>query len=163
MNFSFKLTEQNESETPTLCAWLQSVVWCFPLLPAGEFGGEFGEKVAGSTAAGLRQRGGIMGEGGRGRRPVVRGRAAVSQLAPVEGAAAGGASWEAQSVRRGGVGDAVDRRHRVPLAAGRHGDTAEVEEEERKPWRSNHSLKPKHAGWLFSHCGRIHRCIHTGS
>lgn len=98
-----------------------------PLLPAGEFGGQFGEKVAGSTAAGLRERGGIVGEGGRGRRPVVRGRAAVPQLAAVEGAAAGGASREAQSVGCGGVGDAVDRRHRVPLGAGRHGDAAEAE------------------------------------
>lgn len=57
-----------------------------------------------------------MGEGGRGRRAVVRGRAAVSQLPPVEGAAAGGASREAQSVWRGGVGDAVGRCHRVLLA-----------------------------------------------
>lgn len=91
---------------------------CFPLLPAGEFGGEFGEKVAGSAATGLRQRGGIVGEGRRGRRPVVRGRAAVSQRAAVEGAAAGGASREAHSVGRGGVGDAVDGCHRVSLAAG---------------------------------------------
>lgn len=102
-------------------------------LPAGKFGGEFGEKVAGSTATGLRQRGSIVGKGGRGRGPVVCGRATVSQLAPVEGAAAGSAPWEAQSVRCVGIGDAVDRRHRVPLAAGRHGDTADVEEEERKP------------------------------
>lgn len=94
-------------------------------LPAGEFGGEFGEKVAGSTAAGLREGGGVVGEGRRGRRPVVRGGAAVSQLASVEGAAAGGASREAQSVGRGGVGDAVGRRHRVPLTAGRHGNAAE--------------------------------------
>lgn len=36
----------------------------------------------------------------------------------MEGAATGGASWEAQAVGRGGVGDAVDRRHRVPLGAG---------------------------------------------
>lgn len=72
-----------------------------------------------------------MGERGRGRRPVVRGRAAVSQLAPVEGAAAGGASGEAEAVRRGGVGDAVDGRHRVPLGAGRHGDAAEVEDGEK--------------------------------
>lgn len=35
-----------------------------PVLPAGEFRGEFGEEVAGSTAAGLRERCGIMGEGG---------------------------------------------------------------------------------------------------
>ena len=90
----------------------------FPRLPAGEFGGQFGEEVAGSTAAGLREGRGVVGEGGRGRRPVVRGRAAVSQLAAVEGAAAGGASREAEAVGRGGVGDAVDRRHRVPLAAG---------------------------------------------
>lgn len=48
----------------------------------------------------------------------------------MEGAAAGGASREAQAVRRGGVGDAVDGRHRVPLRAGRHSDAAEEEEEE---------------------------------
>lgn len=100
---------------------------CLSLLPAGEFGGEFGEKVAGSTAAGLRERGGIVGVGWRGRGPVVRGRAAVPQLAAVEGAAAGSASREAQAVGRGGVGDAVDRRHRVPRGAGRHGDAAESE------------------------------------
>ena len=94
-------------------------------LPAGEFGGEFGEKVAGSTAAGLGEWGGVVGEGWGGRRAVVRGGAAVSQLAPVEGAAAGGASREAQSVGRGGVGDAVGGRHGVPLAAGRHGNAAE--------------------------------------
>lgn len=59
-----------------------------------------------------------MGERGRGRRPVVCGRAPVSQLASVEGAAAGGASWEAQTVWCGGVGDAVDRCHWVPWGAG---------------------------------------------
>lgn len=104
----------------------------FPRLPAGEFGGEFGEEVAGSTAAGLRERGGVVGEGGRGRRPVVRGRAAVPQLTAVEGAATGGAPREAEAVGRGGVGDAVDGGHRVPLAGGRRRDTAEVEEGE---WR----------------------------
>lgn len=88
------------------------------LVPAGEFGGQFGEKVAGSAAASLRQGGGVVGERGRGRRPVVRGGAPVSQVPAVEGAAAGGASREAQAVRRGGVGDAVDGRHRVPLGAG---------------------------------------------
>lgn len=67
-----------------------------------------------------------MGEGGRSRRAVVRGHTAVSQLPTVEGAAAGGASREAQSVRRGGVCDAVGRRHRVLLAAGRHSNTAEA-------------------------------------
>lgn len=36
----------------------------------------------------------------------------------MEGAATGGASWEAQAVWRGGVGDAVDRRHWIPLGAG---------------------------------------------
>lgn len=95
-------------------------------LPAGEFGGEFWEKVAGSTATGLGERGGIVGQGGWSRWAVVRGHAAVSQLPAVEGAAAGGASREAQSVRRGGVGDAVGRRHRVLLAARRHSNTAEV-------------------------------------
>lgn len=58
-----------------------------------------------------------MGECGRGRRPVVRGGAPVSQVSTVEGAATGGASWEAQAVRRGGVGDAVNRRHWIPLGA----------------------------------------------
>lgn len=48
-----------------------------------------------------------MGESGRSWRAIVRGHAAVSQLPPVEGAAAGGASRKAQSVRRGGVGNAV--------------------------------------------------------
>lgn len=99
----------------------------FPRLPAGEFRGEFGEKVAGSTAPGLRQRRGIVGESRGGRRPVVRGRAAVSQLATVEGAAAGCASGEAETVGRSGVGDAVGGRHRVPLTAGRHGNVAEVD------------------------------------
>jgi len=98
-----------------------------PRLPAGEFGGEFGEKVARSTAAGLGERGSIVGEGWRGRRPVIRGRAAVSQLAAVEGAAAGGASGEAEAIGRGAVGDAVGRRHRIPLAAGRHSNAAEVD------------------------------------
>lgn len=64
-----------------------------------------------------------MGEGGGGRRSVVRGGAAVPQLAAVEGAAAGGAPGEAEAVRRGGVADAVSRRHRVPLATGRHCNT----------------------------------------
>lgn len=119
MNLSFKLTEQKDSQTPpTLGARLQSAEWCFPLLPAGKFGGQFGEKVAGSTATGLRQRSSVVGQGGRGRWPIVGGCAPVSQLAPMEGAAAGGASWEAQAVGRGGVGDAVDRCHRVPLGAG---------------------------------------------
>ena len=98
---------------------------CSPRLPAGEFGGEFGEEVAGSTAASLGEGRGIVGEGGRGRRAVVRGRAAVPQLVPVDGAAADGAPGEAGPVGGGGVGDAVGRRHRVPLAAGRHGDAAE--------------------------------------
>lgn len=71
-----------------------------------------------------------MGERGRGRRPVVGGGAPVPQVPAVEGAAAGGAPREAQAVRRGGVGDAVDGRHRVPLSAGRHGRAAEEEEEE---------------------------------
>lgn len=131
----------------------------FPLLPAGEFGGEFGEKVAGSTAAGLRERGGVVGEGGRGRRPVVRGRAAVSQLAPVEGAAAGGASREAQSVGCGGVGDAVDRRHRVPLAAGRHRNTAEVEGGRRRSVGTvniQSEFRPKKQ--TVFHCRRVVRC-----
>lgn len=136
MNLSLKLTEQKELNSNA------SLPCVFPLLPAGEFGGEFGEKVAGSTAAGLGERGGIVGEGWRGRRPVVRGGATVPQLAAVEGAAAGGASWEAQPVRRGGVGDAVDGRHRVPLAAGRHGDAADVEEEEWKRSRSNQNSNP---------------------
>lgn len=96
----------------------------FPRLPAGEFRGEFGEKVAGSTAPGLRQRRGIVGESRGGRRAVVRGRAAVSQLAAVESAAAGRASGEAETVGRSGVGDAVGGRHRVPLTAGRHGNVA---------------------------------------
>lgn len=65
-----------------------------------------------------------MGQRGRGGGPVVGGRAAVPQLAAVEGAAAGGAAWEAQAVGGGGVGDAVDRRHRVPLPAGRRCDAA---------------------------------------
>lgn len=47
----------------------------------------------------------------------------------MEGAAAGGASWETQAVRRGGVGDAVDRRHWIPLGAGRNSNAAAVEEE----------------------------------
>lgn len=68
-----------------------------------------------------------MGEGGRSRRAVVRCHAAVSQLPAVEGAAAGGASREAQAVGRGGIGDAMGRCHRVLLAARRHGNTAEVE------------------------------------
>lgn len=68
-----------------------------------------------------------MGEGGGGRRPVVRGRAPVSQLAAVEGAAAGRASGEAETVRRGSVGDTVSGCHRVPLAAGGHGYAAEVD------------------------------------
>lgn len=67
-----------------------------------------------------------MGEGGRSWWAVVRGHAAVSQLSTVEGAAAGGASREAQSVRRGGVGDAVGRRHRVLLTTRRHSNTAEA-------------------------------------
>lgn len=71
-----------------------------------------------------------MGERGRGRRPIVRGCAPVSQVAAVEGAATSGASREAQAVRCGGVGDAVDGRHRVPLGAGRHSDAAKDEEEE---------------------------------
>lgn len=71
-----------------------------------------------------------MGECGRGRRPVVRGGAPVSQVSAVEGAATGGASWEAQAVRRGGVGDAVNGRHWIPLGAGGNSDTAGVEEEE---------------------------------
>lgn len=79
----------------------------FLCLPAGEFGGKFGEKVAGSTAASLGEGCGIVGEGGRGRGTVVGSSAAVSQLAPVEGTAAGSASWETESVRRGGIGDAV--------------------------------------------------------
>lgn len=81
-----------------------------------------------------------MGECWRGRRPVVRGGATVPQLASVEGAATGGASREAQPVGRGGVGDAVDRRHRVPLAAWRHGDAAEGggrKEGRRKQSRAN--------------------------
>lgn len=96
----------------------------FRLLPAGEFGGELGEEVAGPAAARLRQRGGVVREGGRGRRPVVGGRAAVPQRAAVEGAAAGRAAREAHAVGRGGVGDAVDGGHRVPLAAWRHGHAA---------------------------------------
>lgn len=104
----------------------------FPRLPAGEFRGEFGEKVAGSTAPGLRQRRGIVGESRGGRRAVVRGRAAVSQLAAVESAAAGRASGEAETVGRSGVGDAVGGRHRVPLTAGRHGNVAEVDGEGRE-------------------------------
>lgn len=67
-----------------------------------------------------------MGEGGWSRRAVVRRHAAVPQLPPVEGAAAGGASREAQPVGRGGVGDAVGWGHRVLLASGRHGNTAKV-------------------------------------
>lgn len=119
----------------------------FPRLPAGEFGGELGEKVAGSTAAGLRERGGIVGEGGRGRWPVVRGRAAVPQLATVEGAAAGGAAREAQAVRCGGVGNAVNGRHRVPLAAGRRRDTAKAEEEEGRQLKSE--FKPQKQTLVF--------------
>lgn len=126
MNLSFKPPQPPGARA-------QSAECRFPLLPAGKFGGQFGEKVAGSTATGLRQRSGVVGQGGRGRRPVVGGRAPVSQLAPVEGAAAGGASREAQAVGRGGVGDAVDRCHRVPLGAGRHGDTAEADGEEKTP------------------------------
>lgn len=96
----------------------------FRFLPAGEFGGELGEEVAGPAAARLRQRGSVVREGGRGRRPVVGGRAAVPQRAAVEGAAAGRSPWETHAVRRGGVGNAVDGGHRVPLAAGRHGHAA---------------------------------------
>lgn len=48
-----------------------------------------------------------MGKGGGGRRPVVRGRAAVSQLAAVEGAAARCAPWETEAVGRGCIADAV--------------------------------------------------------
>ena len=129
--------------------WVFPGVTCSPRLPAGEFGGEFGEQVAGSTAAGLGERRGIVGEGGRGRRAVVRGRAAVPQLAPVEGAAAGGASGEAEPVGRGGVGDAVGRRHRVPLAAGRHGDAAEVEG----------GVRGGETGMgQFFHCRRVLQC-----
>lgn len=87
-------------------------------LPAGQFGGQLGEQVAGSTAAGLGERRGVVGEGGGGRRSVVGGGAAVPQLPTVEGAAACCASGEAEAVRRGGVGDAVGRRHRVPRTTG---------------------------------------------
>lgn len=66
-----KVSEQ--SEAPPFCLECAA----FPLLPAGQFGGEFGEEVAGSAAAGLRQRGGVVGQGGGGRRPVVRDRKSV--------------------------------------------------------------------------------------
>ena len=48
-----------------------------------------------------------MGEGGRGGRPVVGGGAALPQLAAVEGAAAGRAAREAESVRGRGPTDTV--------------------------------------------------------
>ena len=63
-------------------------------LPAGQFGGEFGEQVAGAAAACLGQRRGVVGQRGRCRGAVVGGRASVPQLAPVEGVAARRASWE---------------------------------------------------------------------
>lgn len=139
---------------------LNSSLWIFschevcPRLPAGEFGGEFGEEVAGSTAAGLGQRGGVVREGGRGRRPVVRGRATVPQLAPVEGAAAGGAPGEAEAVGRGGVGDAVGRRHRVPLAAGRHRDAAGAD----GGGRSYDHIRDGRAERQFFHCRCVRQC-----
>lgn len=81
---------------------------------------------------------GVVGQGGGRRRPIVRGGAAVSQLAAVEGAAAGRAAGEAEAVGRGGVADAVGGRHRVPLAARRHGNTVEAE------GRRGHGLTTPH-------------------
>lgn len=89
-----------------------------------------------------------MGEGGRGWRPVVRGRASV-QLAAVEGAAAGGAPGEAEAVGRGGVADAVGGRHRVPLGAGRHGDAAEANRDDMRCFQPQTCTKLEYL--LFTH------------
>lgn len=102
--------------------------FCGRGLPAREFGGEFGEQVAGAPAARLRERRGVVGQRGRGGRPVVGGRAAVAELPPVEGAATRRAPRETQPVRGRGITDAVSGRHGVPLSSsGRHRDaTAET-------------------------------------
>ena len=75
--------------------------------PAHKLGGDLADDAGGGAPALLGEGPRVVGEGGRGWGPVVGGAAAVPELRPVEGAAAGGPAREAVLLRGA---DAVGRR-----------------------------------------------------